>query len=83
MTEQVKEPAFSNPIEAVVSAANLGKGDVFYLDRGFINPSKCHVVEVVELGMIVFKWHSKHKQRWVYEVIDPFILDLHLNAKAH
>lgn len=64
----------------------LVKGGVFYMARG-TEPCKCHIVEMIECDMVVFKWYSKHKQRWVYEVKNSFMVnsmhDLYLGRKEH
>lgn len=55
------------------TVADLVKGGVFYK---VINsrPQKCHIVELIERDMIVFKWYSKYKQRWIYEVDSSYMI---------
>lgn len=66
---------------------NFKKGGTFYWPQGE-NNYKCHIVEMIECNMVVFKWYGKHKQWWHYEVEDADHIQrmhdvaLELSAKA-
>lgn len=44
---------------------NFIKGGIFYF-----KDHKCHIVEMIECNMVVFKWYGKHKRWWHYQVED-------------
>ncbi len=46
-------------------------GDTINFKRGgtfYFKSCKCHIVEMIECNMVVFKWYRKGKQRWQYGV---------------
>lgn len=54
----------------------IKKGGVFYM---YISsaPYKCHIVEIVENNMVVFKYYSKHAHKWVYDVKSEPMVNLY------
>lgn len=49
--------------EKLPRSIQFKKGRVFYF-KG----NKCHILEMIECDMVVFKWYSKSKRRWNYKV---------------
>jgi hypothetical protein len=48
---------------------DFSKGGTFYMPVGPV-AYKCHILEVIECNMVVFKWFGTHKPWWHYEVKD-------------
>jgi hypothetical protein len=43
------------------------KGDTFRMPKGK-STQKCHVVEIIECNMVVYKYYGKNQQWWHYKV---------------
>lgn len=41
--------------------------------------TKCHVRAIVD-GMIVYRYYSKCKQRWIYKIESKFAINLMING---
>ena len=86
-----KQPTVSGHVEPVVSATSkplidFSKGGIFYWPDG-TRSHKCHIVEMIECNMVVFKWYGKYKQWWHYQVEDADHIErmhkIALERKAH
>lgn len=48
-------------------------GDTFHILLNGQNPAKpphkCHVVGIVDVDYVVYKWYGRHKQWWHYDVM--------------
>ena len=55
------------------------KGDTFYVRRWILTTrrTKVHVIEIVE-DMVVYKWYSFRKNSWLYDIDNPWRLELKL-----